>query len=99
MMHKRTPEMLLYTLCLGGTPTAVCAFERESLERDLERTISLAFVETWRFAGGDPYQLIGRDTMARPPTKREGKMWREANDVFGKPFLVLGGCDDARGAA
>jgi hypothetical protein len=98
-MSEQKLETVLYTLCLGGTPTAVCAFERGSLEKDPEQTISLAFVETWRFAGGDPHQLIGRDTMARPPTKREGKMWRDANDVFGKPFLVLGGCDDARGAA
>ena len=98
-MSERTLEMVLYTLCLEGTPTAVCAFERGAIEEDLKNAISLAFVETWRFAGGDPYQLVGRATMARPPTNREGKMWREANIAFGKPFLVLGGGGEEMGTA
>jgi hypothetical protein len=99
MAKKAKPEMYLYTLCLEGTAIAICALETESLEKDVEGTIRDALFETWRFGGGDPLQLVGRNTMARPPTRKERKMWLAAVQVYGKPYLVLGGGGEAVGAA
>jgi len=81
--------MYLYTLCLEGTPIAICAFDTN--ERDSKRTVRDALFETWQFGGGDLKQLVGRAIDARPPTREEGDMWIEAASEFGKPFLVLAG--------
>jgi hypothetical protein len=99
MPKKSKLDLFLYTLCLEGTPIAICALERDALERDIEGTIRAALFETWRFGGGDVMQLVGRSPLARPPTKRERDMWEAAAHAFGKPFLVLGGGGEARGTA
>jgi hypothetical protein len=98
MAKQSKLEMELYTLCLEGTAIAICAFEREALRRDTD-TIYRAFFETWRFGGGDLMQLVGRDLVARPPTKKEGRLWRDAADSTGKPFLVLAGGGEEMGMA
>jgi hypothetical protein len=92
-------EMMLYTLCLEGTPIAICALEVGALAKDPERTIRDAFLETWSFGGGDPMRLVGRAMMARPPTRKESKMWHATANETGKPYAVLGGGGEARGTA
>jgi hypothetical protein len=99
MSKEPEMEMELYTLCLEGTAIAICALEREALRRDIERTIRDAFFETWSFGGGDLMRLVGRDVVARPPTRKESNMWHVIANETGKPFVVLAGGGEARGAA
>jgi hypothetical protein len=90
-MMKAEPEIevTLFTLCVDGLATAVCAVEDKSLERDAEGTLRDALFDTWRFGGGDLVQLVGRNITARPPTRREWREWQNAADATGKPYLVL----------
>jgi hypothetical protein len=92
-------KMELYTLCLEGTAIAICALENEALRRDAERVIRDAFFETWGFGGGELMRLIRRKILARPPTKKEGRMWEHMANATGKSYLVLGGGGEARGVA
>src|SRR4051794_267009 len=100
MAKKPRLKMILYTLCLEGTPTSICALESKALEKDMEGSIRGALFETWRFAGGDVEQLVDRKVLARPPTKRESSMWWAAAEVNpGKPYLVLAGGGEEMGTA
>ena len=92
-------EMELVALCLEGTAIAICALGRAALEKDRDAEIRSAFFETWRYCGGDLMQLVGRRTMARTPTRKERKMWLATASATGKPYCVLGGGGEARGAA
>jgi hypothetical protein len=91
--------MILYTLCVDGAPIAVCALPSPELERNAQDTVRSALFETWEFGGGALMQLVGREIQARRPTRRERKEWQASNKAFGKPYLVLGNCDEARGTA
>ena len=99
MAKKPKLEMILYTLCLDSTATAICALGLASLENDAEGTIRKAFFETWRFGGGDIRQLVGRTLIARPPTEDEGEVWDDMAGITGKPFVVLAGAGEAMGTA
>jgi hypothetical protein len=99
MAKKRKTDIFLYTLCLEGATTAICAFERQALERDIDSAIRNAFFETWSFGGGDIKQLIDRTITARPSTPKEEEEWFAHVIVFGKPYLVLGGGAAPMGAA
>jgi hypothetical protein len=92
-------EMELYTLCLEGTAIAICALERNALKEDERGVICGAFFEAWSFGGGDLMQLTDRDIRARRPTRKEGKLWRAIARKTCKPYVVLWGGGEARGAA
>jgi hypothetical protein len=96
MTEEPALEMLLYTLCLEDTAVAVCAIPLSLLEENLEKAVRDALFETWRFGGGDLGQLVGRAIRARPPTKKEGKMWHAIAGATGKPYVVLGGAPSAK---
>jgi hypothetical protein len=89
----------LYTLCLEGTPIAICALERNALRQNEQQVIRDAFFKTWQFAGGDLMRLVGHDMVARAPTEEEGKLWDDVARATGKPFVVLAGGGEARGTA
>jgi hypothetical protein len=88
---KLAPEIeaTLFTLYVDGLAIAVCAIESKRIEGDAEGALSDALFETWRFGGGDPVQLIGRNIQARPPTRGERNDWHDAADASGKPYLVF----------
>ena len=98
MAKEPMPEMNLYTLCLKGTRLAIYALTK-FLERDVEGTVRDALIEVWLFGGGDPMQLVGRKSLARPPTEEEGQVWIEAASASGKPFVVLFAGGEALGMA
>jgi hypothetical protein len=97
-MPKKPKSFTRYTLWIGDIRLAVVVLDTRKMEKKPQKTLRDAAIECWRFVGGDPFRLVGRNISARPPTEEECEMWDVHNEIFGKQFLVFGP-DETRGTA